>query len=273
VTGKHSTVNHSTVNVAHPASGVLQLTFNRPERLNAVDNAFVADLHAVLDEVEADPSCRVVVLTGAGRGFCAGFDMKGGDYSGDPSDRPLADLMNGQRRLADLAVRIHELSAASVAAVNGAAAGAGFALALAADVRVASEHAVFIASNVKIGVSGGEMGMTWRLPRLIGEGRATELLLTGRRMAAAEALAVGLVTTVAPADQLLESALGVAGQIMATSPFSARMTKELLDSNASAGSLRHAVQNENRTQVLCNFTGHIAEAVAAFREGRAPDFG
>jgi enoyl-CoA hydratase len=251
-----------------PRPGIRRLTFDRPERLNAIDNAFVAGLHAALDEVEGDPSCRVVVLTGAGRGFCAGFDMKGGDYSGNPAERGVAALMAGQRRLAALAVRLHELPVAVIAAVNGAAAGGGFALALAADIRVASESAVFIASNVKIGVSGGEMGMTWRLPRLIGEGRAAEMLLTGRRMGAAEALAAGLVTAVVPSEQLMDTALSVAGQVIATSPFSTWMTKELLDANASAGSLRHAAQNENRTQVLCNFTGDIAEAVAAFREGR-----
>ncbi len=169
-------------------------------------------------------------------------------------------------------MRLHELPVAVIAAVNGAAAGGGFALALAADIRVASESAVFIASNVKIGESGGEMGMTWRLPRLIGEGRAAEMLLTGRRMGAAEALAAGLVTAVVPAGQLMDAALSVAGQVITTSPFGTWMTKELLDANASAGSLRHAVQNENRTQVLCNFTGEIAEAVAAFRAGRPPAF-
>jgi enoyl-CoA hydratase len=255
-----------------PMPGVRRLTFDRPERLNAIDNAFVAGLHAALDDAEGVPSCRVVLLTGAGRGFCAGFDMKGGDYNGDPSQRGVASLMAGQRRLADLALRIHELPVAVIAAVNGAAAGGGFALALAADIRVAAESAVFIAANVKIGVSGGEMGMTWRLPRLIGEGRATEMLLTGRRMGAVEALAAGLVTAVVPADQLIGAALSVAEQVIATSPFATWMTKELLDANASAGCLRHAVQNENRTQVLCNFTGDIAEAVAAFRDRRPAVF-
>ena len=148
--------------------------------------------------------------------------------------------MAGQRRLAGLAVRLHELPVAVIAAVNGAAAGGGFALALAADIRVASESAVFVAANVKIGVSGGEMGMTWRLPRLIGESRAAEMLLTGRKMGAAEALAAGLVTAVVPADQLPDAACGLAEQVIATSPFSTWMTKELIDANASAGSLRHA---------------------------------
>jgi enoyl-CoA hydratase len=258
--------------VDQPKPGIRRLTLNRPERLNAINDAFVTDLHAALDGVEGDPSCRVVLLTGAGKGFCAGFDMKAGDYNGDPAERGTAALMAGQRRLAGLALRLHELPVAVIAAVNGAAAGGGFALALAADIRVASESAVFVAANVKIGVSGGEMGMTWRLPRLIGESRAAELLLTGRKMGAAEALAVGLVTAVLPADQLADAASGLAEQVMATSPFSTWMTKELIDANASAGSLRHAIQNENRTQVLCNYTGDIAEAMAAFREGRPPAF-
>jgi enoyl-CoA hydratase len=261
------------VRVDQPKPGIRRLTFDRPERLNAINDAFITDLHAALDEVEGDPSGRVVVLTGAGKGFCAGFDMKAGDYNGDAAERGVAKLMAGQRRLASLALRLHELPIAVIAAVNGAAAGGGFALALAADIRVASDAAVFVAANVKNGVSGGEMGMTWRLPRLIGEGRATEMLLTGRKMGAAEALAAGLVTTVVPPDQLLDAAYEIADQAMATSPFATWMTKELLDANASAGSLRHAVQNENRTQVLCNFTGDIAEAVAAFRDGRPPVFG
>jgi enoyl-CoA hydratase len=262
----------TTVLESRPAPGVRQLTLNRPDRLNAIDDAIVTDLHAALDDLGGDPACRALILTGAGRGFCAGFDMKGGDYDGDPGERGVAALMSGQRRLADLAVRLHELPVAVVAAVNGPAAGGGFALALAADIRIASDRAVFLAANVKIGVSGGEMGMTWRLPRLIGEGRAAEMLLTGRPMAADEALRAGLVTAVVPGDQLIEAALEVSGQVAATSPFSTWMTKELIDSAAGSTSLRHAIQNENRTQVLCNFTGDVAEAVAAFRESRPPRF-
>jgi enoyl-CoA hydratase len=222
--------------------------------------------------VEADRSCRSVVLTGAGRGFCAGFDMKGGDYEGNPASRPLRDLLAGQQRLSGTALRLHELPQAVIAAVNGPAAGGGFALAVAADVRVASETATFLAANVRIGVSGGEMGMTWRLPRLVGLGRATEMLLTGRAMGAEEALAAGLVTAVVPGAAVMDAALEVAGQVAATSAFGTWMTKELLDANDGAGSLRQALAIEDRTQVLCNFTGDVAEAVAAFREGRPPRF-
>jgi enoyl-CoA hydratase len=245
---------------------------DRPESLNAIDDGFIHEFHGAISEVEADDACRVVVLTGAGRGFCAGFDMKGGDYEGDPSSRPLAALLAGQKRLSGLALRLHELRQVVIAAVNGPAAGGGFALALAADVRVASDTAFFVAANVRIGVSGGEMGMTWRLPRLIGESRAAELLLTGRRLGANEALANGLVCAVAPVDDLMERALGIADDVLTTSRFGAWMTKELLDANASAGSLRHALQNEDRTQVLCNFTGDVAQAVDAFRARRPPRF-
>ena len=126
--------------VDQPKPGLRRLTLNRPDRLNAINDAFVTDLHAALDDVEGDPSCRVVVLTGAGKGFCAGFDMKAGDYNGDPAERGVVALMAGQRRLAGLAVRLHELPVAVIAAVNGAAA-AGLALGVAADIRVASESA------------------------------------------------------------------------------------------------------------------------------------
>lgn len=261
-----------TIDVDELCPGVARLTLNRPDRLNAITDQMIVDLHRAIDDVEADRTVRVIVLTGAGRGFCGGFDMKSGDYSGDPTDRPLVDLFRGQQRLSQLALRLHELPQAVIAAVNGPAAGGGFALALAADIRIASEAAVFVASNVKIGVSGGEMGMTWRLPRLIGESRATELLLTGRKLEAAEALTIGLVTAVVPQDQLSDRTNEIAAQVVATSSFSTWMTKQLLDANAGAGSLRQALQLEDRTQVLSNFTGDIAEAVAAFREGRPPTF-
>src|SRR5580704_17866383 len=155
--------------------GVRRVLLNRPERLNAIDDGLITDLHAALDVIEADPACRVVILTGAGRGFCAGFDLKGGDYDGDPATFALAELLASLKRLSGVALRLHELSRVVIAAVNGPAAGGGFALACAADMRVAAPTATFLAANVKIGVSGGEMGLSWRLPRLIGEGRAAEL--------------------------------------------------------------------------------------------------
>jgi enoyl-CoA hydratase len=248
--------------------GVRRILLNRPERLNAITDEFIEEFHDAIDSVERDRACRVVIVTGAGRGFCAGFDMKAGDYDGNPRERPLSELLAGQKRLSGLVLRLHELSRVVIAAVNGPAVGGGFALALAADIRIASEAAFFAAANVKIGLSGGEMGMTWRLPRLIGEARAAELLLTGRRLGAAEALIVGLVAAVVPGEDLVERAMQTVDEVLETSAFGAWMTKELLDANVSAASLRHALQNEDRTQVLCNFTGDIAQAVASFRTGR-----
>ena len=262
-----------SVDVEQLRLGVQLIRLNRPDRLNAIDDALIAGLHEAIDAVEQDQSCRAVIVTGAGRGFCAGFDMKSGDYEGDPTSRPLAALLAGQKRLSGIALRLHELPKAVIAAVNGPAAGGGFALAVAADIRVASDTAVFLAANVKIGVSGGEMGLSWRLPRLIGLARATELLLTGRRMAADEACAAGLVSRVVSSDALLDEAIDIAEQVAANSSFSTWMTKELLDVSEGAGSLRHALYLEDRTQVLCNYTGDVAEAVAAFREGRPPQFG
>jgi enoyl-CoA hydratase/carnithine racemase len=262
-----------SVDVEQLRRGVQLIRLNRPDRLNAIDDALINGLHEAIDAVERDRSCRAVIITGAGRGFCAGFDMKGGDYEGDPTSRPLADLLAGQQRLSGIALRLHELPKAVIAAVNGPAAGGGFALAVAADIRLASDTAVFVAANVKIGVSGGEMGLSWRLPRLIGHARASDLLLTGRRMNAEEALAAGLVSRITPIDSLLDSAVEVAEQVAANSSFSTWMTKELLDASEGAGSFRHALHLEERTQVLCNFTGDVAEAVAAFREGRSPQFG
>ena len=256
------------VDVESFGGGVSLIRLNRPERLNAIDDRLVDHLHAAIDHVERDQECRTVILTGAGRGFCSGFDMRGGDYSGDPRERPLPTLLRGQERLADLVIRLHELPKTVVAAVNGPAAGGGFALATAADLRVGSDTAFFTAANIKIGVSGGEMGLSFLLPRIIGATRAAELLLTGRRMDAHEAASAGYLNRVVPGAELLDEARRLATEVAANSSFAVWMTKQLLDVSATSGSLRQAIAAENRVQVLCNFTGDVADAVAAFRGGQ-----
>jgi len=238
------------------------VTLNRPERLNAIDDAFVAGLHDALSELEQDGDLRAVVLTGAGRGFCAGADLKATPALA--TRRPDA-LYAGQQRLAELSVRLHELPVPVIAAVNGPAAGGGFALAAACDLRVAAPAAHFSAANVRIGISGGEMGLSWLLPQALGRARAAELLLTGRRLPAVEALAWGFVSRVA--DDAVAEAFGLARQIAGNPPFGVRLTKEMLRSTATAATLREAVLLENRTQVLAALTGDIDAAMQDFRAG------
>jgi enoyl-CoA hydratase len=253
-------------------AGVRLVTLNRPDSLNAITDELIEQLHAAFDSIAADRTCRVVILTGAGRGFCAGFDMKAG-WDGAPGlegAMPVEDNYRGQQRLSSLVTRMRALPTPVIAAVNGAAAGGGFALALAADIRVASVTAKFLVANVKIGLSGGEMGISYLLPRLIGPGRANELMLTGRTATAEEALGWGLVNQVAEPEDVLPAALALAGQIIANAPFGVALTKEMATLGVDAPSLEHAMVLENRTQVLAGFSGDLAEAMAAFREGRSP---
>ena len=256
-----SAVNDSVL-VERIDDALLKITLNRPDRLNAIEDSFIAGMHAALDQVEADPQVRAVVLTGAGRGFCAGADLK---VTADLAQQTSADLYRGQQRLADMAVRLHELAVPVVAAVNGPAAGGGLALAAACDLRVASTLAHFAVANVRIGVSGGEMGLSWLLPQSLGRARATELLLTGRRFDAAEALEWGFVNRVVDPAQVVGEACALARTVAANPAFGVRLTKEMLRITATAGSMREAVMLENRTQVLAVYAGDIDQATESFR--------
>ena len=249
---------------------LMAITLNRPERLNAIDNSFIEAMHAALDHVEADPNVRAVVLSGAGRGFCAGADLQ---ETVDLAQQTSADLYRGQQRLADMSVRLHELPVPVIAAVQGPAAGGGFALAAACDLRVASTTASFFAANVRIGVSAGEMGLSWLLPQILGRARATELLLSGRRLEAAEAYDWGFVSRLVDPDEgdVRHAAIELAGTIAANPAFAVSLTKEMLLTTGTAASLREAVLLENRTQVLAVYAGDIDRATAGFRRGGRPD--
>ena len=263
----------TTVQVDHPAPGVTQITLNRPERLYAMNADLVGDLYLALDEVAADRSCRAVVLTGAGRGFCSGLDLAGyGPAPGAEGLEPPEATFALQTHIASLVPRLRALHQPVIAAVNGPAAGGGLALALASDVRIASASARFNVAFVRLGISGCDIGVSWLLPRLVGASRAWELMLTGRIIDADEADRIGLVLRVVPDDELLAAALQTAGLIAANSPWGVRMTKEVMWSQLEVGSLEAGIDLENRTQVLSSMTGDMREAVAAFLEKRTPRF-
>ncbi len=258
--------------------GIVVLTLNRPHRRNALSPQLLAALHRALDRIAGDPSIRVVVLTGAGAGFCAGADMKGGEIGGSEGT-PVGDLLArvqggvtrtfaAQELMASLFERVHRLRQPVIAAVNGAAVGGGFAFALACDIRYASEDAEFGAVFIKRGVSACDMGTSYLLPRLVGASRAAELMLTGRMFGAQEAREMGLVLDVVPNGTVVDRAVATARLIAANGPLSVWMTKETMWQTIDAPSLRHALDMENRTQVMCTATGELAEAFAAFREGR-----
>jgi enoyl-CoA hydratase len=261
----------STVLVSEPQPGVTQLGLNRPEKLNAMNSELIEELHATLDDVARDRHCRAVVLTGEGRGFCAGLDLSG--YGTVPGAEELDTVRAGfatQTRIATLIPRLRSLPVPVIAAVNGPAAGGGLALALGSDIRIAAASARFNVAFVRIGLSGCDIGVSWLLPRLIGASRAWELMLTGRIIDAPEADHIGLVTRVVPDDELLDAAFETAGLVAVNSPWGVRMTKEVAWSQLEIGSLQAGIDMENRTQILSSFTGDHREALAAFLERRAP---
>jgi enoyl-CoA hydratase len=253
--------------------GIALVTLNRPEHLNAMNHALVRGLYDTLDELSVDPSCRVIVLTGAGRGFCAGLDLAEG--ASPPSASGLGRAQAGmtvQKLIAGLVPKMRSIPQPIIAAVNGAASGGGLALALASDVRIAAQSARFNVAFIRVGLSGCDIGVSWMLPRLIGASRAFELLLTGRLIDAGEADRIGLVTRVVPDGRVLDSALETAALIVGNSPFGVRMTKEVMWSQLEIGSLQAGIDLENRTQVLSSFTGDLTEAMAAFAEKRPAKF-
>lgn len=261
------------VDISTPQEGVTLLTLNRPEKLNAMNVELITELHDAFTAIAADRSCRAVVLTGAGRGFCAGLDLTG--YGTVPGSEGRGQVVGGfstQQHIASLIPQMRALTVPVIAAVNGAAAGGGLALALGSDIRIAGASARFNVAFVRIGLSGCDIGVSWLLPRLIGASRAWELMLTGRIIDAAEADAIGLVTRVVPDGQLLESALETAALIAANSPWGVRMTKEVAWSQLEIGSLQAGIDMENRTQILSSFTADHREAITAFLDKRTPQF-
>jgi len=260
--------------------GILLLTITRPERRNALSSNTLAALHREVDRITGDPAVRVVVLTGEGAGFCSGADIKAGpedrdDLAGSPPGELFARVTNptvvnfaAQELMAGLFEKIHRSRVPFVAAVNGDAHGGGFALALACDIRISSDTATYGAVFIKRGVSACDMGTSYHLPRIVGAGRSAELLLTGRVFDAAEAKAIGLVIDVVPVDQVVDAAVAKAREIAANPPLAVWMTKETMWQTVDAPSLRHALDLENRTQIMCTATGELTEAFQAFREGR-----
>lgn len=244
--------------------GVAQVVLDRPQRLNALDAASFASLQALCARLDADDAVRAVVLTGAGRGFCAGLDL---EIARALPDMSVPEMYRAQARGADAVAALHRLGKPVVAAVNGPAAGGGLALALAADVRVASHAARFGVAFTRLGLSGCDVGVSWLLPRIVGLGFAAELMLTGRVIDADEAARIGLVNHLVPADALLGRAHAIAREMARNTAFGLRLTKEGLRLAIDAPSLEAALAIENRNQVLASRGSEMAEAVRTFVAG------
>jgi enoyl-CoA hydratase/carnithine racemase len=261
--------DYETFRIDRSHEGVTLVTLDRPERYNAMTDTMFAEIEALCREVDVDDACRVVVLTGAGRAFCAGYDLELAD---DLAGLGALGMLDKQERAARAMVAVRSLRVPVIAAVNGAASGGGMALALAADVRLASASAVFNAAFTRIGLSAGDLGCSWLLTRLIGPARTSEICFTGRRVEALEAGEIGLVNAVYEPDELLDRAMELADAMIANSPGGVQMSKRSLHANMEAASYAAAIELENRGQALLTRTTDMVEALAAFREKRPPTF-
>ena len=253
--------------------GIRLVTLNRPEARNALSPGLLSELRDAMQECHRDRATRVVVLHGAGRGFCAGADLvSGGGLPGTEGMSELGAIYKFQEYIAETVLAVHECDKPVIGAIHGAAVGGGLAISLACDVRVAADSAKFGSVFIKVGLSSCDVGTSYFLPRIVGPARAAELMLTGRHFDAAEAEHIGLVHRVVPEGQEVEAALESARAIAANNEYGVWMTKKGMWSNLDAPSLRHAMELENRTQVLGTFTGNMTEAMHAFREKRDPNW-
>ncbi|MSQ26656.1 MAG: hypothetical protein EXR51_00740 [Dehalococcoidia bacterium] len=251
---------------------VTVVTLNRPEKLNAMDRDLTRELHQAIAGV-GESDARVLVITGAGRGFCSGADV--GDIrnrtegKGEGPTMSLDWWLKG-RSIVDFAPRLQELPQPVIAAVNGVAAGAGLTLALAADIRIASDQARFSSLFIRRSLTP-DAGVSYLLPRLVGPGLAAEMALTGAMYDASWCASVGLVNRVVPHDRLLPEALALADTIAANPPIAARVTKQVLQRGLHS-TLQQAIDNESYYNTWLVKTDDSREAVAAFFEKRSPVF-
>ncbi|HWM76796.1 MAG TPA: enoyl-CoA hydratase-related protein [Methylomirabilota bacterium] len=248
---------------------VATLTLNRPERLNALGGTLREDLFDAVTRASADPEVRVMVITGAGKGFCAGGDVKAmSEAKAGTRERPLIEKIAPGRDRTLLAMR--EAPQPIIAAVNGAAAGAGMNLALGCDLRIASTEAKFAQAFVKRGLHP-DWGGTYFLPRVVGMAKACEMIFTGDLIDATEALRLGLVSQVVPPEELLPTAHDLARRIAAGPPVAIRLAKRSLYANADLD-LQGALHMETMAQNICFETEDATEGIRAFVEKRAPVF-
>jgi 2-(1,2-epoxy-1,2-dihydrophenyl)acetyl-CoA isomerase len=248
--------------------GVLKITLNRPDKLNALTDTALHELQGAFTWAASDPAVRAVLLTGAGKGFCAGQDLAGVRQPGEGERPHYGEHLRTNYN--PLILAMTRLAKPIVAAINGAAAGAGMSLAMACDVRIASEKASFLQAFISIGLVP-DSGSTWFLPRLVGKQRAADLMLSGRKLSAAEALDWGLVNQVVPADQLMPEATRVALQYAGAATFAVGHIKWNLDF-AATHSLEETLELEAQAQDECGASADHAEGLQAFLAKRAPSY-
>ena len=247
-----------TLDIDRDVPGIFVLQLNRSKQLNAINEVMRDELTRTFAAVAADPSVRSVVLTGAGRGFCAGIDVRNFGRGMPQASAPAIERMAFQEAMAALPTAIRALPQPVIAAVNGPCVGAGLALALASDIRICSSAASFGNAAILLGLSGAEMGMSYHLPRIVGTSVAADWMLTGRTVSADEADRRGLVSELVEHERLLDRAVELAATIAGLSPLGVQLTKRALQANTDAP-LDAALELENRNQVLSHATDEAAQ--------------
>jgi 2-(1,2-epoxy-1,2-dihydrophenyl)acetyl-CoA isomerase len=254
-------------------SGVMIVTLNRPDALNTLGGTLLADFGAAMGDAERDPAVRAVLITGAGRAFCAGADLSAQRGQNGAAPAPLAfsrRVTSMQDLHANLAGAAYRCDKPTVALVNGAAAGAGFGLALSCDFRIASGQALFVSAFARIGLSG-DNGITWGLSRLVGRSMALEILMLSPRLTAAQALELALVRSVVPPEELLTAGLEF-GERLAAGPTQAFAIMKRNLEYADIASYQQSLDREAFSIAVNGVTGENADAIQAFLDKREPDF-
>ncbi|MGX9389973.1 enoyl-CoA hydratase/isomerase family protein [Nitrobacteraceae bacterium UC4446_H13] len=252
--------------------GLDRVTLNRPDSLNALDPTLIEALNDYFGKLQRDRDTRVVLLKGAGKAFCAGLDLKEAmaRRAGQQEPPGVTESLDSQRRIADIVMLMRRCPQPIISLIQGAAAGGGFALALASDIRIAAKNARMNCAFIKLGLGGCDIGTSYFLPRLVGVSVASELILTGRFIGAERALAVGLVSEVVEEAQLDAAAEPYIDAMLTASPVGLRLSKECLNMSVDAGSIEAAIAMEDRNQVLCSRSEEFNEGIRAFLEKRKP---
>lgn len=251
------------------ATGVVTLTLNRPDRLNALTFDIYDELTRTFQRLDTEPGVRAVVITGRGKAFCSGGDVH--DIIGALVDRDYRGLLEFTRMTCALALAIRQCRRPVIAALNGTVAGAGAVIATACDVRIAASTAKIAFLFTKVGLSGADMGAAWLLPRIVGLGRATEMLMTGDFVSADEAHAMGLYNRVVPADELEGAAAAFAAKLASGPSFALEITKDALNREAHMD-LVAALEAEAQIQASLMLHPDFREAFEAFRDKRPARF-
>jgi enoyl-CoA hydratase len=260
--------------VDKPQPHVTLITLNRPERMNAMAFDVMIPLREAIERVSLDNDTRVIVLTGAGHGFCSGADLEDSGYV--PNIEGLTRPSIARRALElldDVIMALRKAHQPVIGAINGAAIGGGFCLSVATDIRIASETAYFRAAGINNGLTSSELGLSYLLPRAIGSSRAFEIMLSGRDVDAAESSQIGLVSRVVPAADLLDACYELAGRIIGFSQVGVELSKRMLWSSLDASSLSAHMDHEGHAQLFVRMTTeNFEEAIRARREKRPPVF-